>query len=159
VRVGRKAFALSVIILVFAIPVLTPNVQAQIILGHITGTVTDETTGLPIGNATVMAKVGFAVNSTATTNETGYYDISGLNGNFAGITYNVTAAKTGYYPSTVSVTMYSSVDFVISVTQDLTLTPLPTPTASVPELPFGAAILLGLLGSLLVLLFFRKVKK
>ncbi len=116
----------------------TQNSHAQIILGHITGTVTDQLTGSPIAGTIVTASIGSTAKGTATTNSSGYYDISGFNGNFSGIIYNLTAEKTGYYSSTVSVTMVSSIDFVISVTQNFTLTPTttqtPTATPTIPEI-------------------------
>ncbi len=122
--------------LIFLMLTAAQNSQAQIILGHVTGTVTDQLTGSPIADATVTAAIGSTVKGTARTNASGYYDINGLNGNFSGIVYNVTAQKSGYYSSTVPVTMVSSIDFVISVTQNFTLTPTTTPTPkATPTIP------------------------
>ena len=147
--------------MLFLLFALASNVQAEIILGHITGTVTDSVTGQPIEGATVTASTGSEVNGTATTNATGYYDIGGLNGNFDGIIYTVTAQKTGYYPSTVSVTMVSSIDFVKSVQQNFILTSLtnPTPTPTIPEFSTPIFALLGGLASALLFALVRSKKR
>jgi hypothetical protein len=153
------------IALILAVPVFASDAQGQIILGHVTGTVIDAATGLPIANAKVTATIGSNVNGTATTNASGYYNIGGLNGNFTGIVYNVTASKTGYYSSTVAVSMISSVDFVISVNQNLTLTPMrpPTPTPMpapvLAELPSSAILVAISLGFSLLLVMFGSHKK
>ena len=77
--------------LLFLSLIFASFVQGEIILGHITGTVTDAETGSPIAGATVTATFDSSVNGAEITNASGYYDISGLNGNFSGIVYNVTA--------------------------------------------------------------------
>jgi hypothetical protein len=135
------------------------SAQGQIILGRINGIVTDSESGLPIDKVTVTATIGSLVNGTATTNSSGYYVMTGLNGNFTGIIYNVTAQKTGYYPSTVPVAMVSSIDFVISVTQNFTLTPMTTttstPSPTIPEIPATETLLLFLILTATILLFHR----
>jgi hypothetical protein len=171
----RKTFVIALCLVFFSASAFASIVEAQIILGHITGTVTDAATGLPVSGATVTASIGSTVNGTATTNATGYYDIGGLNGNFAGIVYNVTAQKSGYYSFTVPVMMVSSIDFVISVLQNFTLTPMTTPeptprptpsppltempSPTVPEFPASTMLLATLLISSLLLIGFRRTKK
>jgi hypothetical protein len=171
----RKIFVATIcLVFFFAESAFASTVEAQIILGHITGTVTDAATGLPISGATVTASIGSKVNGTATTNATGYYNIGGLSGNFAGIVYNVTAQDAGYYSFTVPVTMVSSIDFVISQTQNFTLTsmttpeptPMPTPsppstttpTPTIPEFPTSTILLTTLFASAILLIVFRFAK-
>lgn len=72
--------------------------------GKISGTVIDASTGQPIENSILTVGIGSSVNQTGATNITGQYNIGGLEGNLTGITYNVTASKTGYLTSSKNVT-------------------------------------------------------
>lgn len=146
----KKSFIVAIIFIsIFTIFTAQLEAHAQIILGHITGTATDAVTGLPIDNATITAVLDSTIKGVALTNGTGYYDISGLNGNFTGIIYNVTATKIGYNASSVLVTMYSSIDFVVSVSQNFTLTPAPP----IPEFAISAISSLIFLVSSFLLVF------
>ncbi len=57
-----------VFISILSILAVQQETQAQIILGHITGIVTDTVTGLPIDNATVTATLDSTIKSVASTN-------------------------------------------------------------------------------------------
>ncbi len=104
--------------------------------GKISGTVTDASNGEPLENATITTGIGASVNQTVATNSTGQYYIEGLTGSLTGITYNVTASKTGYTTSSQNVILKTEIDFLPPATQNFTLNPIPnvTPTPTVPEL-------------------------
>lgn len=80
--------------------------------GKISGTVIDASIGQPIENSIVTVGIGSSVNQTGATNITGQYNIGGLEGNLTGITYNVTASKTGYLNSSKNVTLTTLIDFL-----------------------------------------------
>jgi len=121
--------------------------------GKISGTVMDASTGQPIDNSMVTVGIGLSVNQTVATNTTGQYYIGGLEGTLTGITYNVTASKTGFLTSSKNVTLTTVIDFLPPATQNFTLTQIPnvTPTPTVPELTtetflLAVAVLTILLG-------------
>ena len=80
--------------------------------GRISGIVIDVSTGQPIDNSMVTVGIGSFVNQTVATNSTGQYYIGGLVGNLTGITYNVTASKTGYLTSSENVILTTVIDFL-----------------------------------------------
>ena len=80
--------------------------------GRISGIVIDVSTGQPIDNSMVTVGIGSFVNQTVATNSTGQYYIWGLVGNLTGITYNVTASKTGYLTSSENVILTTVIDFL-----------------------------------------------
>ena len=104
--------------------------------GKISGTITDASTGHPLENTTITVGIGSSINQTVGANSTGQYYIEGLTGNLTGITYNVTASKTGYTTSSQNVILKTEIDFLAPATQNFTLNPIPnvTPTPTVPEL-------------------------
>jgi hypothetical protein len=99
--------------------------------GKISGIVIDVSTGQPIDNSMVTVGIGSFVNQTVATNSTGQYYIWGLVGNLTGITYNVTASKTGYLTSSENVILTTVIDFLPPATQNFALTQISnvTPTA------------------------------
>jgi hypothetical protein len=111
--------------------------------GKISGIVIDASTGKPLENSTITAGIGASMNQTVATNSSGQYYIEGLTGNLTGITYNVTASKTGYTSSSRNVILKTEVDFLPPATQNFTLNPIPnvTPTPAVPELSSETLIL------------------
>ncbi len=117
-------YLLLVTIMICLLPTLG-SVQAQVpsLEGKISGTVTDSYTGQPVGGVTITVGIGLSVNQT-TTNSTGQYFIGGLKGSLAGITYNVTAAKAGYHPSSANVTLTTIIDFVPPAIQDFSIAPV-----------------------------------
>lgn len=82
---------------------VTQNFQL-VAAATITGTITDDTTGLPLAGATVAIASGSPTgNSPVTTNSSGVYTITGLqNGN-----YRVTASLAGYTSNTSANTSVS----------------------------------------------------
>lgn len=104
--------------------------------GKISGIVTDALTGEALENTTITIGIGASVNQTVATNSTGQYYIEGLTGSLTGITYNVTASKTGYTTSSQNVILKTEIDFLPPATQNFTLNPIPNvaPTPTVPEL-------------------------
>jgi hypothetical protein len=100
------------------------------------------------------------MNQTVATNSSGQYYIEGLTGNLTGITYNVTASKTGYTSSSRNVILKTEVDFLPPATQNFTLNPIPnvTPTPAVPELSSETLILAVAVLSILSGNVFKKKK-
>jgi len=87
----------SICSLAAAVLIALPAAQAQTVTGNITGTVTDST-GAVVNNAHVVAhNVGTAVDSPATTNDSGFYRIQFLP---AG-QYQVTVTAPGFNTETV----------------------------------------------------------
>jgi hypothetical protein len=129
--------------------------------GKISGTITDASTGQPIGNAKVTVGIGSFVNQTVATNSTGQYHIEGLEGNLTGITYNVTASKTGYSTSSQNVILTTEIDFLPPATQNFVLTQSPniTPTPTVPELSSETLLLVVVVLTILSGFVYRKRKK
>jgi hypothetical protein len=127
--------------------------------GKISGTVTDASTGQPIDSALVTVGIGSSVNQTVATNSTGQYCIGNLEGNLTGITYNVTASKTGYITLSQNVTLTTEIDFLPPATQNFTLTQTPnmTPTPTVPEI--STEIILLAAGVLTILSCFDLKKR
>jgi hypothetical protein len=129
--------------------------------GKISGSVIDASTGQPIENSIVTVGIGSSVNQTVATNSTGQYYIGGLEGNLTGITYNVTASKTGYLTSSKNVTLTTEIDFLPPATQNFTLTQIPnvTPTPSVPELSTETLLLAVAVLTILSGVVFKKRKE
>ena len=129
--------------------------------GKISGTVIDASTGQPIDNSMVAVGIGSSVNQTVDTNSTGQYYIGSLEGNLTGITYNVTASKTGYLTSSKNVTLTTVIDFLPPVTQNFILTQIPnvTPTPTVPELTTETLLLAVAVLTILLGVFLRREKK
>jgi len=129
--------------------------------GKISGTVTDASTGQPIDNSMVIVGLCSLVNQTVATNSTGQYYIGNLQGNLTGITYNVTASKTGYLTSSKNVTLTTEIDYLPPATQNFVLIQIAnvTPTSTVPEL--SAETFLFAFAALTVLsgLVFKKRRK
>jgi len=126
--------------------------------GKISGTVIDASTGQPLANSMVTVGIGSSVNQTVTTNSTGQYYIGGLEGNLTGITYNVTASKTGYLTSSKNVTLTTVIDFLPPATQNFTLTQVPnvTPTPPVPEFSAETVLLAVAVLTILLGVFLRR---
>jgi hypothetical protein len=129
--------------------------------GKISGTVTDASTGRPIENAKVTVGIGSSVNQTVVTNSTGQYHVEGLEGNLTGITYNVTASKTGYSTSSQKVTLTTEIDFLPPATQNFALTQNPniTPTPTVPELSTETILLAVVVLTILSGVVYKKRRK
>ncbi len=137
---------------VFAQPF--PNLE-----GKIMGMVSDASTFQPIDNAIITVGIGSFVNQTVTSNSTGLYSIRGLEGSLTGVTYNVTALKTGYLTSSKNVTLTVEIDFLPPADQNFYLTPNPTvtPTPPVPELSVETLLLtIATLTLLLGIVFVKK---
>ncbi len=129
--------------------------------GKISGKVTDASTGRPIENTKVTVGVGSSVNQTVFTNSTGQYYIEGLEGNLTGITYNVTATKTGYSASSKNVTLTTEIDFLPPATQNFALTQNPniTPIPTVPELSTETMLLAVIVLTILSGVVYKKRKE
>ncbi len=129
--------------------------------GKISGTVTDASTGRPIENIKVTVGIGSSVNQTVVTNSTGQYHVEGLEGNLTGITYNVTASKTGYSTSSQNVTLTTEIDFLPPATQNFALTQNPniTPTPTVSELSTETILLAIVVLTILSGVVYKKRKK
>ncbi len=128
--------------------------------GKISGNVIDASTGQPIDNSIVTVGIGLSVNQTVATNSTGQYYIGGLEGNLTGITYNVTASKTGYLTSSENVTLTTVIDFLSPATQNFALTQIPnvTPTPTVPELSTETVLLAVAFLTILLGVVFKEKK-
>ena len=129
--------------------------------GKISGTISDALTGQPIVNATVTVGIGSSVNQTIATNSTGQYSVRGLEGNLTGITYNLTASKTGYLTSSQNVTLTTMIDFLPPATQDFGLNQISSviPSPSVPEISRETGLLTAVVLIILLGFVFRKRKK
>ena len=129
--------------------------------GKISGTVTDSSTGQPIDNSMMTVGIGSSVFQTVATNSTGQYYIGCLQGNLTGITYNVTASKTGYLTSSKNVTLTTVIDFLPPAAQNFALTQIPnvTPTPTVPELSTETLLLAVVILTMLSGVVFKKRKE
>lgn len=92
----------SVSITVLAGKVISANFELAVPTGKIRGKVIDSDTGMPIPGANIKTTPG---TSTITTTSTGDYEISQV----TPALYTITAEKTGYTASTVSITVKAGV--------------------------------------------------
>ena len=113
--ISRLWFLIALIAVLVCLSFYSERVFGQpfpFLEGRISGIVIDVSTGQPIDNSMVTVGISSSVNQTVATNSTGQYYIWGLVGNLTGITYNVTASKTGYLTSSENVILTTVIDFL-----------------------------------------------